>query len=109
VPSDGSAHSHPIDARLREADRVGLRQLPQFRDLHPVARRALEAARKAAAPSPIYAVGGYVRDLLLGIRSVDIDLVLEGDAIAAARRVAQYLKVAVIPHPRFGTARLRLP
>jgi len=85
-----------------------VKQLPRFRDLHPSARRVLEAAYTAAAPHPIYAVGGYVRDLFLGLRTVDIDLVVEGDAITVARRLGQYLKVVVIPHPRFGTARLRL-
>jgi len=85
-----------------------VKQLPRFRDLHPLARRVLEAAYKAAAPHPIYAVGGYVRDLLLGLRTVDIDLVVEGDAVAVAQRLGQYLKAVVTPHPRFRTARLRL-
>lgn len=84
-------------------------ELPRFRDLHPSARRVLEAARRAAAPSPIYAVGGYVRDLLLGLHTLDIDLVVQGDAIAVARHLGRRLKAAVTPHPRFGTARLRLP
>ncbi|MDD5558814.1 hypothetical protein [Candidatus Methylomirabilis sp.] len=84
-------------------------QLPQFRKLDPLSRRVLEAARRAAASSPIYAVGGYVRDLLLGRSNIDIDLVVEGDAIAVARRLAHFLKAVVAPHPRFGTAHLRLP
>lgn len=84
-------------------------KLPHFRELDPLSRRVLEAARGAAAPSPIYAVGGYVRDLLLGQGNVDIDLVVEGDAIAVARRLAHVLKAVVAPHPRFGTAHLRLP
>lgn len=63
----------------------------------------------AAAPAAIYAVGGYVRDLLLGRRNVDIDLVVEGDAIATARRLAHSLNAVVTPHPRFGTAHLTLP
>jgi tRNA nucleotidyltransferase (CCA-adding enzyme) len=86
-----------------------LMQLPQFRKLDPLSRRALEAARRAAAPSPIYVVGGYVRDLLLGQGNVDIDLVVEGDAIAAAKRLAHFLRAVVTSHPRFGTAHLRLP
>ncbi|MDE2058801.1 MAG: CCA tRNA nucleotidyltransferase [candidate division NC10 bacterium] len=86
-----------------------VRQLPRFRELDPLSRSTLEAARKAAAPSPIYAVGGYVRDLLLNGRNVDIDLVVEGDAIAIARRLAHSLEAVVTPHPRFGTAHLRLP
>ncbi|WP_337286356.1 hypothetical protein [Candidatus Methylomirabilis sp.] len=84
-------------------------RLPHFRDLDAASRDALEAARVAAAPSPIYAVGGYVRDLLLGQGNVDIDLVVEGDAIAVAKRLAHSLKAVVAPHPRFGTAHLRLP
>lgn len=84
-------------------------QLPRFRELDPLSRMALEAACIAAAPAPIYAVGGYVRDLLLGQGNVDIDLVVEGDAIAVARRLARALKAVMAPHPRFGTAHLRLP
>ncbi|MCZ7627472.1 MAG: hypothetical protein M5R38_18410 [Candidatus Methylomirabilis sp.] len=83
-------------------------QLPQFRELDPLSRMALEAARRAAAPAPIYAVGGCVRDLLLGHGNVDIDLVVEGDAIAVAGRLAHSLKAVVAPHHRFGTAHLRL-
>lgn len=84
-------------------------QLPQFKELDPLSRVALEAARRAAAPAPVYAVGGYVRDLLLGQANTDIDLVVEGDAIAVARRLAPTLKAVVAPHPRFGTAHLQLP
>lgn len=84
-------------------------KLPHFRELDPFSRQVLEAAREVAAPSPIYAVGGYVRDLLLGQSNVDIDLVVEGDAIAVARRLAHVLKAVVAPHPRFGTSHLTLP
>jgi tRNA nucleotidyltransferase (CCA-adding enzyme) len=71
-------------------------------------RRVLQAAYTAAGPQPIYAVGGYVRDLLLSFGTVDIDLVVEGDAIAVARRIGRSLNATVIPHLRFGTARVRL-
>jgi tRNA nucleotidyltransferase (CCA-adding enzyme) len=67
----------------------------------------------------IYLVGGVVRDLLLGIPSYDLDLVVEGDAIALARAVAREYGGRVRSHDRFGTAkwlltginreRLRLP
>lgn len=84
-------------------------QLPKFEELDQISRMVLEAARRAAAPAPVYAVGGYVRDLLLGQANADIDLVVEGDAIAVARRLAPTLKAVVAPHPRFGTAHLQLP
>jgi tRNA nucleotidyltransferase (CCA-adding enzyme) len=52
-----------------------------------------------------YFVGGLVRDLLLGHPIVDLDLVIEGDGIALARRLAADLGGRVIPHRRFGTAK----
>ncbi len=52
-----------------------------------------------------YFVGGLVRDLLLGSSIVDIDMVIEGDAIALARRLAADLGGRVTTHRRFGTAK----
>ena len=49
-------------------------------------------------------VGGAVRDVLLGGEAVDLDVVVEGDAAAAARTAAQRLGGAVSEHERFGTA-----
>lgn len=52
-----------------------------------------------------YVVGGYVRDLLLGRRDQDIDIVVLGDGIAFARRVARSLGInSVVAFERFGTA-----
>ena len=54
-------------------------------------------------------VGGAVRDALLGItHGPDVDLVVEGDAIALANRVGHDMGGRVIAHPRFGTARIEL-
>jgi tRNA nucleotidyltransferase (CCA-adding enzyme) len=58
---------------------------------------------EAAGDSPVYLVGGVVRDLLLGRERADLDLVVEGDAIAIARRLGGEL----IVHERFGTATVR--
>jgi len=52
-----------------------------------------------------YFVGGLVRDLLLGQPIVDVDMVIEGDAIALARRLAVDLGGRVRTHRRFGTAK----
>lgn len=54
---------------------------------------------------PIYVVGGFVRDLLLGRPSLDFDIVVEGDAIFFARRLAERLGGSVLTHQRFGTAK----
>jgi tRNA nucleotidyltransferase (CCA-adding enzyme) len=54
----------------------------------------------------LYIVGGFVRDLLLGVTdSVDMDLVVDGDAIALACRVAEREGGRVHGHARFGTAK----
>ncbi len=54
----------------------------------------------------LYVVGGVVRDILLERRMVDLDLVVEGDAIRLAEEIAPAVKGYVRPHARFGTARL---
>ncbi len=51
-----------------------------------------------------YVVGGFVRDLLLGIENLDVDLVIEGDGIAFARALARENGGRVKAHERFGTA-----
>jgi poly(A) polymerase len=52
-----------------------------------------------------YVVGGYVRDLLLGRRDQDVDIVVMGDGVAFARHVARSLGIAtVVAFERFGTA-----
>jgi tRNA nucleotidyltransferase (CCA-adding enzyme) len=53
---------------------------------------------------PLYLVGGFVRDLLLGIPATDFDLVVEGDAIALARELAAQYSGRATSHIRFGTA-----
>lgn len=53
----------------------------------------------------LYVVGGFVRDLLLGIPNLDLDLVVEGDAIKLARRLAERIGGRVRSHARFGTAK----
>jgi len=55
-------------------------------------------------------VGGVVRDALLGREHLhDLDLVVEGDAIALAQAVGHSLGAPVAAHPRFGTAVIELP
>jgi tRNA nucleotidyltransferase (CCA-adding enzyme) len=56
-----------------------------------------------------YLVGGGVRDLLLEAPSSDLDLVIEGDAVALARRLRLRRGGRVHAHARFGTAAWILP
>jgi poly(A) polymerase len=49
----------------------------------------LEVARDALAGSQAWLVGGAVRDRLLGERSIDVDVVVDGDPAAAAHAIAR--------------------
>jgi tRNA nucleotidyltransferase (CCA-adding enzyme) len=55
----------------------------------------------------LYLVGGVVRDLLLERCNIDLDMVVEGDAIKLAQEIAGVNQVQIITHPRFGTAKLK--
>ncbi len=68
--------------------------------------------RKVAESSGVeaYVVGGYVRDLLMGRASKDIDILVVGSGIAFAHRVAEALpgKRKVQFFQNYGTAMLRV-
>lgn len=70
----------------------------------PGADRLLPALSGLA---PAWLVGGAVRDLLLGAPAVDLDVAVEGDALEAARALAERLDGEVREHERFGTATVR--
>ncbi|MGC9967111.1 MAG: CBS domain-containing protein [Syntrophobacteraceae bacterium] len=56
-----------------------------------------------------YAVGGFVRDLLLRSPNFDIDIVLEGDAIEFARAFSEQHQIKAKMHRKFNTAMLVFP
>jgi len=85
---------HEVAARLEQALSAPLLAL--------VRRISQEAHEMEYVP---YFVGGLVRDLLLESPIVDVDMVIEGDAIALARRLAGDLGGRVIAHRQFGTAK----
>lgn len=58
---------------------------------------------------PVYAVGGFVRDLLLGMGNSDIDVTIEGDGILFAETFAGLHKCRVKSHHKFGTAVIIFP
>ncbi|MFD2573617.1 CCA tRNA nucleotidyltransferase [Spirosoma soli] len=74
-------HKNPVfDLIAREADQLGVRA---------------------------YVIGGFVRDLVLGRPSKDIDVVCIGSGITLAEAVGRVLHTKVSQFPSFGTAMLR--
>jgi tRNA nucleotidyltransferase (CCA-adding enzyme) len=57
----------------------------------------------------VYVVGGFVRDLLLNIPNQDIDIVVEGEGIPFATRLAEEFDCRVKSHEDFGTSVIIFP
>ncbi len=75
--------------------------------LAPDELKLLTIAGEAASAMgfSLFLVGGFVRDLLLGLPNSDFDLVVEGDAIALAERLREMHGGRTTSHTRFGTAK----
>jgi tRNA nucleotidyltransferase (CCA-adding enzyme) len=56
-----------------------------------------------------YVVGGFVRDLFLYRSDEDIDIVIEGDGIAFAKKYAKMVGARLHTHEKFGTAVIIFP
>ena len=56
-----------------------------------------------------FAVGGFVRDLLMKKTNLDLDIVIEGDGIAFAKALAAHLGGRYRTHERFKTAVVLMP
>jgi len=69
----------------------------------------IQKAGKTAASQGqgLYIVGGVVRDLLLEQTNLDLDLVVEGNAIELAQKLAKINQGKNTTHPRFNTAKLQ--
>ena len=74
---------------------------------HTLLTRCAAAAREQGTTP--YLVGGAVRDFLLGRPTLDLDLVVVGDALAVARTAQAQLGGDLTLHEAFGTATLALP
>lgn len=59
--------------------------------------------------SGAYVVGGFVRDLFLYRSDEDIDIVIEGDGIAFAKKYAKMVGARIHTHEKFGTAVIIFP
>jgi len=57
----------------------------------------------------VFAVGGFVRDMLLNKENLDVDIVVEGDGVVFAEQFARDHECRVRCHRKFGTAVLIYP
>ena len=106
----GGRHGHP------EAlyDLENLEPAPSSNSIAGVINKRLAAATIALLHElgavgdelglSVYAVGGFVRDLLLGVENLDMDVTVEGDGIFFAERFAAARAFRVRSHITFGTA-----
>ncbi len=90
--------AEPRPPEHEEGIAVDLRQIER---LQPVVEAIGSLGDRAEG---VYVVGGTVRDILLGEENFDVDVAVEGDAIAFARALAAALGGRVTPHEKFGTA-----
>jgi len=58
---------------------------------------------------PVYAIGGFVRDLLMRTENYDVDIVVEGDGIRLAEEFEKRFPCRIRPHKKFGTAIILFP
>ncbi|HXK34239.1 MAG TPA: HD domain-containing protein, partial [Dehalococcoidia bacterium] len=77
-------------------------------ELRPLIARVDAVARESGMS--VYAVGGTVRDILLGRRLRDLDVAVSGDALSFARRLASSLDAHFVElDDENGVARIVLP
>ncbi|MDD5254897.1 MAG: hypothetical protein PHR11_02445 [Candidatus Omnitrophica bacterium] len=62
----------------------------------------------AALGAGAYLVGGFVRDVILGVGNFDLDIVVEADGILFAQEFARRTSGSIVSHTRFGTASVAL-
>ena len=74
---------------------------PRIREAVPLLAEAAEPGQRVAL------VGGVVRDLLRGEEPHEVDVVVEGDGIAFAKRLGALTSSEVRTYPAFGTATVR--
>ena len=56
----------------------------------------------------VYLVGGFVRDMILGVKNLDLDVVVEGDGIKFAEDFIKLQDSKITVHKHFGTATVLL-
>lgn len=92
------AHEEQPDRLLRE--RIPVTVQRRLEEIGEIARDT---------GSECYLVGGFVRDLLLGARNLDIDILCRPDGLSLAKAVAERLGGECDDEARFGAGHVTLP
>ncbi|MBU1752647.1 hypothetical protein KKG56_02140 [bacterium] len=103
---------------LQKGDFLPCQRLPQTHSIKPLMKRLAPVIQNLlqeigrvgdTAGYPIFVVGGFVRDLLLGKDNLDIDIVVEGDGVCFAKEFTNKIEGRCKIHQRFKTAVITLP
>ncbi len=105
LPELAENQNHPSVERQRNLNNLMIQTLP--RKMVVLLRTIGEVAEKNDCAA--YAVGGFVRDLLLHVKNFDLDVVVEGDGIGFARKLAEHFQATLRVHAKFNTAVIKLP
>jgi tRNA nucleotidyltransferase (CCA-adding enzyme) len=105
--SDDSLDSfkEPAPAHTRNVIRFMKERLSS--DLIEILKQIGEAADEIGYRA--YVVGGFVRDLFLYRSDEDLDIVIEGEGIAFAKKYAELVGARIHTHEKFGTAVIIFP
>ncbi|MEW5734510.1 MAG: CBS domain-containing protein [Thermodesulfobacteriota bacterium] len=98
LSKEGRAREKNLEKLLRE-------RLPD--DVYQRIRQVGDLADERGMEA--FLVGGFVRDLLLMNRNLDIDVVVEGDGVAFARELCRRVGGRLHSHEVFGTAVVSYP
>ncbi len=96
---------HPSTERLRNITSLMIESLGK--EVILLLRELGEIAQSVGMK--VYAVGGFVRDLLLQNKNLDIDIVVEGDGIVFSQALTERKQAHVRTHEKFATATVILP
>jgi tRNA nucleotidyltransferase (CCA-adding enzyme) len=99
------APDHPSSDRHRNLQQLILETLPK--EMVTLLRTIGDVAEESGCTA--FAVGGFVRDLLLHKKNYDLDIVVEGAGIDFAKKLTGKLGGKMHSHEKFGTAVVKLP
>jgi tRNA nucleotidyltransferase (CCA-adding enzyme) len=104
-PSSPDPLKEPVHARTRNVLKFMKERLsPRILDmLQTIGKEAYQLGCNA------YVVGGFVRDLFLYRTNEDLDIVIEGDGIAFAKKYAKFVNARIHSYEKFGTAVIIFP